>query len=137
MRKPFIFITKSPDGVLESQRISSPTFEEAMATFENVSTEHNPSDYITNILFEGMSGRVCVLCYGEQRILNKDKGNFSLGRDYDSAESLMNRFEEQHPKFNKKWWREEVIAEDVISGYWEWVCSQLEQEADDRRLRNE
>lgn len=137
MRKPFIFITKSPDGVLESNRISSHSFEEAMATFENVATEHNPSDYITNIIFEGMSGRICVMCYGEQRILSKEKGNFSLCRDYNTPESLVNRFEGQHPLFTKKEWREEVIREDVTSGYWEWVCSQLEQEADDRRLRNE
>ena len=133
MRKPFIFITKT-DGVLEYNRISSHNFQEALATFENVATEYNPTEYITNIIFEGMSGRICVMCYGEQRILNKEKGNFSLCRDYNTPESLMNRFEVEgeHPRLVKDWWRKQVIAGLTLSGYWEWVCSELEQEALDK-----
>jgi len=58
---------------------------------------------------------------------------FSI-KDYGlTAKELEMRYERsgQHPIYTLKEWREEVMAGDTLSGYWDWVVSRLEFEQDE------
>jgi hypothetical protein len=37
----------------------------------------------------------------------------------------------QHPTHTRRAWLDDVTGGNIQSGYWEWVASQIEQQADD------
>ena len=46
-----------------------------------------------------------------------------------SAAQLAATYVTEYPAYTREQWREEVVAERTILGYWEWVHSSLQEES--------